>query len=88
MGCDCQNFGCSCATVNIKAGEGILKVPTEHYETFWNKLVNNEEAPPIYVGGEEQKLIYDKKMNTIYYMEYRHTGLKKKKKVRHYLIPE
>lgn len=82
MVCHCKH-NCSCATLKIKKGEGLLRVPQEHYETFWEKLTNNEEAPPIFVGGIMHTLRYDKNMNAVYCM-----GKNKKKKiVRHYLMP-
>lgn len=82
MVCLCKHE-CSCANLKIKKGEGVLKVPQEHYETFWEKLSNNEEAPPIFVGGIIHTLCYDENMNAIYCMSKN----KKNKIVRHYLMP-
>jgi len=80
----CPHYNrCSCAVVEIKKGEGQLNVPQEHYQTFWEKLTNNEDSPPIFVGGVKHTLHYDKNMNTIYCMSKN----KKNKIVRHYLIP-
>ena len=82
MVCPCKH-NCYCSNLNIKKGEGILKVPQEHYETFWEKLSNNEEAPLITVGGIIHTLCYDKNMNAVYCISKN----LKNKKVRHYLMP-
>tara|TARA_B110000483_G_scaffold220575_2_gene275754 strand:- start:1972 stop:2226 length:255 start_codon:yes stop_codon:yes gene_type:complete len=83
MVCPCKHK-CYCTILNIKNGEGVLKVPQEHYETFWNKLNNDEEAPPIFVRGKMKTLLYDKNTNAVYYLG---ENKKKNKKVRHYLFP-